>query len=260
MKCQCPTRCSIVSCKEQFQRYSQRICYCDLVLHITVDYTVILTLLYCSTSGTECKRLNVCEKSIFGFILGGPRIWTKNVERRYIDQKVNGAFASERRVGSSLRRVAPYYHKHRQRGAERQLNPGPISISRSPIARLHSRSNENWIRERISIFTFFFNWKMNSLNFNFHFFRKIEKLSRKIFNFHFYEKNEKWILKYRFLRSFSIFNKNEKWKWTKIFIFHFSNSKKNELALGYTHCGHMLCKSSLTWEARTQTFIGVLFA
>ena len=45
----------------------------------------------------------------------------------YIDQKVNRAFASERRVGSSLRRVAPYYHNHRQRGTERQLNPQPYT-------------------------------------------------------------------------------------------------------------------------------------
>ena len=43
----------------------------------------------------------------------------------YIDQKVNRAFASERRVGSFLRCVAPYHHNHRQQGTERQLNPQP---------------------------------------------------------------------------------------------------------------------------------------
>ena len=61
------------------------------------------------------------------FILGGPRMWTKNVKKGYIDQKVNRAFASECRVGSSLLHVAPYYHNHRQQGTERQLNPQPYT-------------------------------------------------------------------------------------------------------------------------------------
>ena len=45
----------------------------------------------------------------------------------YIDQKVNRSFASESRIGKSLARVAPYYHHHRQRGTERQLNPQPYT-------------------------------------------------------------------------------------------------------------------------------------
>ena len=45
----------------------------------------------------------------------------------YIDQKVNRAFASKRRVGSSLCRVAPYYHNHRQRGTELKLNHQPYT-------------------------------------------------------------------------------------------------------------------------------------
>ena len=78
------------------------------------------------------------------------------------------------------------------------------------------------------------NWKMNSLNFNFHRFRKFEKRNRKIFIFMFLKEwkmnFEKWVVK-----LFSIFNRNEKWKWPNIFIFHFSSSKKKKLALGYTH-------------------------
>ena len=45
----------------------------------------------------------------------------------YIGQIVNRAFASERRVGSSLCRVVPYYHNHHQRGTERKLIPQPYT-------------------------------------------------------------------------------------------------------------------------------------
>ena len=56
-----------------------------------------------------------------------------------------------------------------------------------------------------SIF-FLENWKMNSLN----------------FHFHFYEKNEKWILKDWLLKSFSIFSKNENELKFSFFIFKLS--------------------------------------
>jgi len=59
----------------------------------------------------------------------------------YIDQKVNRAFASERRVGCSLRRVVPYYHNHRQRGTERQLNPQPYTAEYHGH-KLHMDQNE----------------------------------------------------------------------------------------------------------------------
>jgi len=59
----------------------------------------------------------------------------------YIDQKVNRAFASERRVGCTLRRVVPYYHNHRQRGTERQLDPQPYTAEYHGH-KLHMDQNE----------------------------------------------------------------------------------------------------------------------
>ena len=73
-----------------------------------------------------------------GFILGGP--WRKML-KGYIDQKVNRAFASECRVGSSSRHVVPYYHNHRQWGTERQLNPQPYTAEYHGH-KLHMDQNE----------------------------------------------------------------------------------------------------------------------
>ena len=52
----------------------------------------------------------------------------------YIDQKVNRAFASERRV-------VPYYHNHHQRGTERQLDPQPYTAEYHEH-KLHMDQNE----------------------------------------------------------------------------------------------------------------------
>jgi len=59
----------------------------------------------------------------------------------YVNQKVDRAFASERRIGCSLRRVVPYYHNHRQRGTERQLNPQPYTAEYHG-RKLHVDQNE----------------------------------------------------------------------------------------------------------------------
>lgn len=64
-------------------------------------------------------------KSQSGSFQVGP-IYGRKTMKGYIDQKVNRVFVSERRAGSSLRRVAPYYHNHRQRGNE-QLIPQPYT-------------------------------------------------------------------------------------------------------------------------------------
>ena len=68
---------------------------------------------------------------------------------------------------------------------------------------------------------FFWKWENEFENFNslnFHFFQtEIKK-----FSFSFLRKNEKWILKDRFLRSFSIFSKNENELKFSFFIFKFS--------------------------------------
>ena len=106
------------------------------VFHITVDYTVILTWLYCSTSGTECKRLNVSRKSMIGFILGGPRIWTKNLERLHRPESQRSiCIRTSRRkivyVPCCLLRITIIASE------ERNVSSIHISISRWPIARLH---------------------------------------------------------------------------------------------------------------------------
>lgn len=59
----------------------------------------------------------------------------------YLDMKAKGTFASERRVGESLSRVAPLYHNQRQRGAERQINPHPYTAEYHGH-KLHMDQNE----------------------------------------------------------------------------------------------------------------------
>ena len=59
----------------------------------------------------------------------------------YIGQKVNRSFASESCIGKSLARIAPYYHDHRQRGTEQQLNPQPYTADYRGH-KLHMDQNE----------------------------------------------------------------------------------------------------------------------
>ena len=68
-------------------------------------------------------------------------IYGRKMLQGYIDQKVNRVFGSECHVGSSLRRVAPYYHNHRQRGTERQLDPQPYTAEYHGH-KLHMDQNE----------------------------------------------------------------------------------------------------------------------
>ena len=68
----------------------------------------------------------------------------------HIDHKVNRAFASERRVGSFLRCVAPYHHNHRQQGTERQLNPQPYT------AEYHGHRSMKFVFVKAFKFSFLF--------------------------------------------------------------------------------------------------------
>ena len=58
--------------------------------------------------------------------------------------QVQGTFASECRVRESLSWVAPIYHHHRQRGAERQINPQPYTAEYHGH-KLHMDQNEKLV-------------------------------------------------------------------------------------------------------------------